>query len=100
VDRVCGQQFTFSCSMLVAPMIVLATFHRLLHQASASCVGVSPCRSATRAYSATASRASDLLYLARRGRRVRPAAGRRSRRCAVKAQHAGRCTPACIPRSC
>ena len=49
--------------MVVAPMIVEVTFQRLLHQASASCVGVKPCFSATLAYSATASRANDLLYL-------------------------------------
>ena len=54
---------TLSWSMVVAPMIVEVTFQRLLHQASASCVGVKPCFSATLAYSATASRANDLLYL-------------------------------------
>ena len=49
--------------MVVAPMMVLVTFQRLLHQASASCVQLRPCFCATLLYSATASRASDLLYL-------------------------------------
>ena len=54
--------------MVVAPTIVLVTFQRLLHQASASCVGLRPCFCATCAYSPTASRASDLLYLCTKAR--------------------------------
>lgn len=44
--------------------MVDATNQRLCTQASASCVGVRPCRRATSAYAATASFAKDLLYRA------------------------------------
>lgn len=39
--------FSLSCGMLVAPMMVDVTNQRLLHHASASSEGVSPCFSAT-----------------------------------------------------
>ena len=47
--------------MLVAPIMVDVTKGRDLTQAMASCVGVSPCFSATPTYADTASRARDLL---------------------------------------
>lgn len=44
-----AERFSFSCAMLVAPMIALVTWLWSRAQASANCVGVYPCFSATSA---------------------------------------------------
>ena len=58
---------SLSCSTLVAPMMVLVTKFRECAHASAICVGLRPCRCATATYWATASRASERLYLRQPG---------------------------------
>ena len=73
-------------------MIVLVTNHLDLHQANASCVGVSPCFSAISQYSLMAVSASDVLEREKKervsGRRDRE--GGRRREALPKSRHVTR----------